>query len=148
MTTETEREVLNILNHGLDIMGESNVVGLAFTRKDIEIIKDWQARAALDQRQGWVMTDEMALKVSCKYLEQIAEIKRPSHLPADQLEQLHIDAMRVALQSIVPPVKVPDERPTRRADGSHIGNLCDASYNEGWNACREAMLAAAPEYKP
>lgn len=38
---------------------------------------------------------------------------------------------------------VPDKKPDVYANGAHVGNMLEASYNDGWNACRDAMLTAA-----
>ncbi|MEI7177073.1 protein Eaa [Pectobacterium carotovorum] len=41
------------------------------------------------------------------------------------------------------PYTVPDERPADSSDG----NDAEAWFDEGWNSCRAAMLAAAPQHK-
>jgi hypothetical protein len=60
--------------------------------------------------------------------------------PIDAAQVLRVG---VALYTAPPAPSVPPVRSTGQWESSRI-----ADYNRGWNACREAMLAATPQQEP
>lgn len=65
-------------------------------------------------------------------------------LHGDDIQQFHATVERIAPVAMAG--VVPDELPN--PDPTCINFELELAYMEGWNECREAMLAVAPEYKP
>lgn len=153
MTTETEHEAF-------ERWADVNDFNLVRNRPDVyrtiatqHAWEAWQARAALDQRQAFVVTDEMIATAWMAYTDRLGK-------PGYEDDWRHMmesekNKMRAALQSIAQPVKVPDE-------WKLVPYASDGSMNEAASNCNaahgcidpvdaqfiwKAMLAAAPEYK-